>query len=313
MLSMIVKRILLAIPILLITSLLTFVLQALIPGDAARAIVGTQGTPQQYEQVRDALHLNLPLWQQYGDYLVGLVHGNLGSSLFTGEPVIQTIATRLPVTLSLIIGATILSAVIGVIAGVISAKFGGALARAIDVLSLIGLALPNFWFALILVSAFAVAIPLLPATGYTPFAQGPSLWFESLVLPVIALAIGGIAQVAKITRDGVATALEQDYIRTLRAAGVSEGALLWKHALKNSGVSIVTVIGLGFVASLAGTLFIENVFVLPGLGSLVNTATNQHDVPVIQGIALAFAVIVIVVNLLIDISYSFLNPKVKTR
>ena len=313
MLSMIVKRFLLAIPILLITSVLTFLLQALIPGDAARAIVGVQGTQQSYEQVRDQLHLNLPIWQQYFSYLWNAIHGDLGSSLFSGEPVVQTLAQRLPVTLSIIIGATILAAVVGVLLGAVSAKVGGPLARFIDVLSLLGLALPNFWLALLLVSAFAIAIPLFPATGYNPFADDPGLWLASITLPVIALAIGGVAQIAKITRDGVADAMEQDYIRTLRAAGVGEGALLWKHALKNSGVAIVTVIGLGFVGSLAGSLFVENVFVLPGLGSLVNQATSQHDVPVIQGVAIAYALIVVIANLVIDASYAFLNPKVSAR
>ncbi|WP_344751485.1 ABC transporter permease [Gryllotalpicola koreensis] len=310
---MIVKRVLIAIPILLVTSALTFLLQALIPGDAARAIVGAQGSQESYQQVRDQLHLNLPLWQQYTTYLGNLLHGNLGTSLFTGEPVLQSITSRLPVTLSLIIGATVVAAVVGIVLGAVSAKIGGWLARLIDVLALVGMALPNFWFALVLVSVFAVAIPLLPATGYTPLSQDPGLWLASIVLPVIALAIGGIAQVAKITRDGVSDAMEQDYVRTLRAGGVSEGALLWKHALKNSGVPVVTVVGLGFVGALAGSLFVENVFVLPGLGSLVNTATTQHDVPVIQGVALAYAVIVVAINLVIDISYAFLNPKVKTR
>lgn len=313
MLSMIGKRLLIAIPILFVTSVLTFLLQGLIPGDAARAIVGAQGTQAAYEQVRDQLHLNLPLWQQYLDYLGGIFHGDLGSSLFSGEPVLQTLSQRVPVTLSVIIGSTLLAAVVGVLLGAISAKVGGPLARFIDVLSLAGLALPNFWLALLLVSVFAIALPLLPATGYTPFSDDPGQWLASITLPVIALAIGGIAQIAKITRDGVADAMDQDYIRTLRSVGVSEPRLLWVHALKNSGVSIVTVIGLGFVGSLAGSLFVENVFVLPGLGALVNTATTQHDVPVIQGVALAYAVIVVLVNLVIDISYAFLNPKVRTR
>jgi len=313
MLSTILKRLAMAIPILLIATSLTFIIQALIPGDAARSIVGMQGTQEAYERIRSQLHLDLPVWQQYLTYLGNLVRGNLGTSLFTGEPVIHTLAIRLPVTLCLIIGATLVASLIGVVAGVISARLGGWFSRVIDTLALIGAALPNFWFALILVTTFAIAIPLLPATGYMPVASGLDLWLKCLVLPVVALAVGGIAQVTKITRDGVASALEQDYIKTLRSAGIGEMSILWKHALKNSGVSIVTVIGLGFVGALAGSLFIENVFVLPGLGSLINTATTQHDVPVIQGVALAFAVIVIVINLLIDMSYNLLNPKVKTQ
>jgi peptide/nickel transport system permease protein len=313
MLGVVVRRLLLSIPLLLITSLITFVLQSLIPGDAARTIVGIGGTQEAYERVRRELGLNLPLWQQYVDYLGKALHGDLGSSLFSGEPVLDTILQRLPVTLSVIVGATLLAAVIGIVLGSIAARYGGALGRAIDVLSLVGLALPNFWLGLILIAAFAVAIPLFPATGYVAFSQDPGLWISSITLPVVALAIGGIAQVAKIARDGVSDALQQDYIRTLRASGVPERSLLWKHGLKNAGIPVITVVGLGFVGALSASLFVENVFVLPGLGNLVSVATDQHDVPVIQGVALAYTVIVVIVNLVIDISYAFLNPKVRTR
>jgi peptide/nickel transport system permease protein len=313
MLGVVVRRLLLSIPLLLIVSLITFVLQSLIPGDAARTIVGLGGTQDAYERVRRELGLNLPLWQQYLHYLGKAVHGDLGTSLFTGQSVAETILQRLPVTLSVIVGATVLAAIIGVALGCIAGRYGGVLGRSIDVLSLVGLALPNFWLGLILIAAFAVAIPLFPATGYVPFSDDPGLWIASILLPVVALAVGGIAQVAKITRDGVSDALQQDYIRTLRASGVPERSLLWKHSLKNAGIPVITVIGLGFVGALSASLFVENVFVLPGLGTLVSVATDNHDVPIIQGVALAYTVIVIIVNLVIDVSYAFLNPKVRTR
>lgn len=312
MLTVIVRRVLISIPLLFLTSAITFVLEALIPGDAARAIVGIGGSVANYEKVRDQLHLNLPLYQQYGDYVVRALHGDLGNSIFSGEPVTQTLLTRAPVTLSLLIGGTVLAALIGIVLGTLSARIGGWLAKVVDTVSLLGLALPNFWLALILISVFAIAIPLLPATGYVPFATSPQLWAASLTLPVVALSFAGVAQIAKITRDGVLTAMDQDYIRNLRAVGVSEASLLWRHALKNTGVSIATVVGLGFVGSISGSLFIENVFVLPGLGSLVNDATSQHDVPVIQGVALAYTLMVIAVNLVIDIVYTALNPRVRT-
>lgn len=309
----ILRRLLFAVPILLVATAVTFVLQALVPGDAARVIVGTTGSQEAYQQVREQLHLNLPLWQQYLVYLGDLVRGDFGTSLFTGEPVSQTILTRLPVTLSIVGGATLLAATVGVVLGTVSAKLGGALSRVIDVVSLLGFALPNFWLALLLISVFAVAFPLLPATGYTPPTESTSAWLTSLVLPVTALGLGGVAQVSKITRDGVADALRHDSIRTLRAAGVGEGSLLWKHALKNAGVPVVTVIGLGFVGALAGSLFVENVFALPGLGSLVASATNQHDLPVVQGVAFAYTVMVVLINLVIDALYALLDPKVRLR
>lgn len=313
MLTLIAKRLLLAVPILALTSIITFVLQAMIPGDAARSIAGIGASPEAYQRVRAELNLDLPLWEQYGIYIARVFRGDLGSSLFSSEPVTQTLALRLPVTLSVIIGSTLVASLIGILLGTLSARSGGRFARVIDVVSLVGSALPNFWLALILVSVFAIAIPLLPATGYVPISDSAPAWAASLVLPVVALATGGVAQLAKITRDAVGTALSQDYIRTLRAAGIGEFALLWKHALKNAGVPIVTVIGLVFVGALAGSLFVENVFALPGLGSLINQATLLGDIPVIQGVALAYACIVILVNLLVDVSYGFLNPKVRMR
>lgn len=311
MLRLITRRVVVSIPLLLVTSLITFVLESFIPGDAARAIVGANGTNQAYDQVRQSLHLDQSLVTQYLDYLGNAVHGNLGTSLFTGVPVAASLISRLPPTLALIIGSTLVCTIVGVLLGLLGAKTGGATAKAIETVSLLGLALPNFWLGLLMVSAFAIAIPLLPATGYVPFTQSPNLWAASLVLPVVALALAGIANIAKTTRDSVTEAMNSEFVRTLRACGVSESSLLWKHALKNAGVPIVTLVGLQAIGAIAGSLFIENVFALPGLGSLVNTATGQHDIPVIQGVALTYTVIVIVINLITDIAYSLLNPKLK--
>lgn len=311
MLRLIARRVLLSIPLLIIVTAVTFLLQSLIPGDPARSLLGPNATPEQYEALRQALNLDKPVIVQYGDYLAAMVRGDLGRSIFTGEAVTATLANRLPVSLSLIIGGTILALLVGVVLGVLSATRGRVVARFVDVFSLVGGALPNFWVGLVLASVFAVALGILPATGYVPFDIAPSEWARSLVLPVITLSLAGIASVAKIVRDGVGTALDQDSTRTLRAAGLPRRVLIWKYALRNSSVSLVTVIGVIFVASLSGTVLVENVFVLPGLGSLAVMATARQDLPVIQGVALAFTVITIVVNLLVDISYGLLNPKVR--
>jgi len=311
MLRLIARRVLLSIPLLIIVTAVTFLLQSLIPGDPARSLLGPNATPEQYEALRQALNLDKPVIVQYGDYLAAMVRGDLGRSIFTGEAVTATLANRLPVSLSLIIGGTILALLVGVVLGVLSATRGRVVARFVDVFSLVGGALPNFWVGLVLASVFAVALGILPATGYVPFDISPSEWARSLVLPVITLSLAGIASVAKIVRDGVGTALDQDSTRTLRAAGLPRRVLIWKYALRNSSVSLVTVIGVIFVASLSGTVLVENVFVLPGLGSLAVMATARQDLPVIQGVALAFTVITIVVNLLVDISYGLLNPKVR--
>jgi peptide/nickel transport system permease protein len=312
MLRIITRRILLSVPLILVVSGITFMLESLVPGDPARSLLGVNATPQQYAALRANLHLNLPLVQQYWLYLGNVFRGNLGTSIFTGQPVSQVVASRVPVTLSLVIGATVVAAAAGTLLGVYSATRGRLSRRVVDVLSLLGNALPGFWVALALAAIFAVKLGWFPATGYTSFGQSPQAWLASLALPVIALSIGGVALIAKITRDAMLSTLQLDYIRTLRASGVSPRSVIWRHALRNSGLALVTTIGLTMISFLAGAVIIENVFVLPGLGNVVVSATNEHDIPVVQGIALTFTIMVIVVNLLVDIAYGLLNPKVRT-
>ncbi|MGX9901457.1 ABC transporter permease [Arthrobacter sp. SA17] len=294
----------------MVVSMITFFLQSLLPTDAARAFLGVNATPQQYANLREALHLNEPILVQYWIYLSGVFRGDFGTSIYTGQPVIATIAQRLPVSLALIIGGTLVASLVGVLFGILSSTRGRITRRVVDVGSLVGGALPAFWLGLVLSFFFAGVLDVLPATGYVDFADSPSLWLQSLVLPVTSLAIGSVGIVAKVTRDQMLTTMQQPYIRTLRAAGISESSVVWKHGLRGAGMGILTVVGLIFIGSLSGTVLVENVFVLPGLGSLAVTATARHDIPVIQGIALTFTLVVIVVNLLVDIAYAVLNPKV---
>lgn len=188
---------------------------------------------------------------------------------------------------------------------------GGGVGRAVEVLSLVGLALPGFWVAIILAAVFAVTLRIFPATGYVPPSASVSRWIWSLTLPVIALGLAGVASVAKQTRDSMKDTLAREYIRTLRASGIGQRSIVWKHALRNGAIPVVTVLGLVFVSALSSTVFVEAVFVLPGLGSMAVTATSQHDIPVIEGIALYFTVLVVIVNMLLDIVYGMLNPKVR--
>jgi peptide/nickel transport system permease protein len=313
MLRIITRRLLLSIPLLFIVSAITFVLAYFVPGDPALTLLGVNATPDQYEALRQALNLDQPLYQQYFTYLHGVLTGDLGRSIFTNQPVSQLIATRLPVTLSLIIAATLVSAAIGILFGVYSATRGSVSRGVVDVASLVGSALPNFWVGLVLISVFAVSLAWFPATGYVPFRDSAPGWAASLTLPVVALAIGGIALIAKITRDSMLSTLRLDYIRTLRASGIGSRSIVWKHALRNAGLSVATVTGLTLISFIAGSVLIENVFVLPGLGNAVVIATNQHDIPVVQGIALVFTIIVIIVNLVVDIAYGVLNPKVRSE
>lgn len=309
--ALIVQRVLTAIPLVVLVTGVTFVLESLVPGDTARALIGANGSPESYDRLRTQLGLDQPLWYQYWHYLDQLFHGELGTSVFTGVPVSAMLNQRLPVTLSLVLSTTVFAAVAGVLLGLASAVRGGVIGRAVDVLSLGGLALPNFWVAIVLVDIFAVTLRIFPATGYVSPNESVPRWLWALVLPVVALGLASVASVAKQARDAMNDTLAREYIRTLRANGLRRRSVIWKHALRNAAIPVVTVLGLVFVGALSGTVFIEAVFVLPGLGSMAVEATGQHDIPVIEGIALYFTVLVVIVNLVLDVVYGLLNPKVR--
>jgi len=297
--------------LLWVVSTITFVLQALIPGDAAVEILGGEASPEAIHALQNQLGLNKPIYSQYWDWLTKAVHGNLGTSLVTGKPVAHELNAKLPITLSVVIGATVVAVLIGVSLGILSATRGPRVARTVDAASAFGLAVPHFWLALILVEAFAVTLRVFPATGYVPFTSSPVEWGRSLVLPVIALGVGGATLVAKQTRDQMMEVMSRGFIMNLRANGLSERSIVFRHAARNAAIPVVTVVGLIFIGALGGTVFVETVFVLPGLGAAVVNATNFHDLPVVQGIAVYFTLIVIAANLCIDLSYGWLNPKVR--
>jgi peptide/nickel transport system permease protein len=294
---------------------LTFVLNSLAPGDAAQAILSgqtTSYTPEQYEQVRHQLGIDRPLAEQYGHWVAGLLHGNLGTDLFSGQPVTDMLTGRLGASLSIIVGTVLLSAVVGVAIGVRSAARSGRGGRFVDVLSMVGLAAPNFWLALVLVELFAVQVQVFPATGYTPPGTDPAQWLRGLVLPVLTLSVGAAAFVARQTRDAMSEVLGREFVTALRARGLSRRAVVYKHALRNAAIPVVTLLGLLFVGLLGGSVLIENVFAVPGLGQLAVTASGTHNLPVIEGVAFFFTVVVVVVNLLVDAAYRWLDPRVRT-
>jgi peptide/nickel transport system permease protein len=311
MTRLIVNRLILSVVLVFVSSVAIFVLMAFVPGDPARTILGSNATPASIAYLRQQMGLNQPLYAQYGQWLVGLFHGDLGNSIFSGDSVVSLIVGRIPVTLSLVLLSTAVIGVIGGALGLFSAVRGGWLGRSLDAISLVGLALPAFWVAVILVAFFAVGLRIFPATGYVPLTQDPGQWLLSLVLPVAALSLGGVTIVAKQMRGSALDVLSRDYIRVLRANGISERAILFKHVLKNASLPSVTVLGITVVGALTGAVFIENVFVLPGLGSLVTQATTTHDLPVVLGVGVFFTLFVIIVNLVVDISYGLLNPKVR--
>jgi len=310
-LRLLARRALLSLPLLFAVSTSTFVLVAILPGDVARTIVGPYATQGQYLQLRHSLGLDESLPTRYWHWLEQAVRGDLGTSPFYSQPVTSLLDSRLSVTFSLVIGATVLAGVAGIVLGVISALRAGVVGRFVDALSLAGLAIPNFFLGVLLVTWFAVLIQLFPATGYVPLTTSPAQWLRSLVLPVITLAVPGIAVVAKQTRDSMLEVLGRPFVRTLRASGVSRRSIIFKHVLRSAGISVATVVGLVFIGSLSGTVLIESVFAMPGLGGLAVQATNNHDLPLIQGVVIYFTVIVIAVNLTVDLFYGALDPRVR--
>jgi peptide/nickel transport system permease protein len=210
-----------------------------------------------------------------------------------------------------VVGATVVSAVVGVAFGVAGALRPGAVDRVVDGVALLGLSVPSFFLGFVLVEWFAVSLRFFPASGYVSFDVSPAGWLESLVLPVVTLSAGGVAVIAKQTRDAMRDVLDRPFIRMLRATGIPRRSIIFKHALRSAAIPVVTIIGLVFVAVLGGSVVVESVFALPGLGSLAVQATTESDLPLIQGIAVYFTVIVIVVNLIVDLAYGFLDPRVR--
>ena len=297
--------------LLVVVPTVTFFVQAVVPTNIGRSVLGLNASQSAVDAYNRQLGLDKPLIGRYFDWLAGAVHGDFGASYTSNEPVQSILAPRLGVSLSLIIGALLVFTVVGLVLGILSATGNKIVGTVVDAVSTIGVAVPNFWLAVILVAVLAVQLNLLPATGYVDPSFSPSLWLSSLVLPVIALAFSGITAVAKQTRDQMLIAIESPYTRTLRANGASELSLVYKHALHNAAGPVITVLGIIFVGALSGSVIIENIFVLPGLGSQALQSTLQKDLPVIQGIAVYFTIVVVIVNVLIDIATSILNPKVR--
>lgn len=313
MLYLVLRRLALSVPLLLAVTLLTFLLNSLAPGDLARTMMQGQGTEEQYQELRRDLGLDRPLLVQYGNWLAKAATGDLGRSYFTKEDVVSLLNDRIGVTVSLMAGVFVICLVAGLALGVTSALRGGWVGRAIDTLSLVGLTLPSFWVALVLIAVFAVWLRWLPATGYTPLAQDPMRWLVGLILPVLAVSLVSITTIAKQTRDAMNETMGRDFVRALRASGLSERSIVWKHALRNASLPVVTVLGIVMVNAITGTVFVERVFVLPGLGSLAVSAALTNDVALMQGATLYFTLLTVVINLIVDLSYGWLNPKVRVQ
>ncbi len=312
MVSYILRRILATLPVMAIVALFVFSLLHLAPGDPAVVIAGDQASPADVERIRQSLGLDRPFLIQFGSWLWGILHLDLGTSIFTSLPVTALIAQRIEPTLSLMVVTLVLTILVAVPLGVVAAwKAGSWVDRSIMAFAVFGFSLPVFVVGYILAYVFALELEWLPVQGYTPLAEGVWPWLKNLILPAIALGCVYIALIARITRAAMLEVLQQDYVRTARAKGLGQRSILFVHALKNAAVPIVTVIGIGIALLIGGAVVTESVFAIPGLGRLTIDAILRRDYPVIQGIVLLFSFVYVLVNLVIDLAYTLIDPRIR--
>ena len=306
------RRLLSAVPVLLLVTLISASIMQLVPGDPALIIAGANASDAEVQQVRRALGLDRSFGVRLLEWYGGMLRGDLGQSMLLNRSVTDAILERMPVTLALAGFALLLTVVIGVPLGVIAALKANTLVdQVVLVVALVGVSVPNFWLSLMLIVAFGVWWDLLPAGGYTPFADDPVQWVRSLILPGISLALLQIGLLARITRATMLEVLRQDYVRTARAKGLPTRMVVGQHALRNVMVPVVTVIGISFGLLLSGSVVIETVYSIPGMGRLLATAIFSRDYPVIQGGLLVTATMLVLLNLAVDLLYALIDPRVK--
>ena len=311
MLTFTVRRLLYGALLLFVIVTLAYLLLYAAAGNVGRTILGPTATQATVALKNQQLGLNSPLISRYFSWLGHALTGNFGNSWFTNQPVTTAIFARLQVTLTLVFGAVIVSAVLSAVLGVWAALRGRWVDRSVQVFTVLGFAIPGFIIAVFLVRYFALGTHWFKPTGYVPLATSFTGWIRTVTLPIIALSIGLIAGVAQQVRSSVMDALRQDWVRTLRSRGIPERSVLFKHILRNAGGPALSVLALSFVGLLGGAVIIEEVFGIPGLGQIAVLATSEGDVPLVMGLVVAIGVIVIVVNLVIDLLQGFLNPKAR--
>ncbi len=311
MLTFIARRIAAGVVLLLVISLLSYLLLSIPDTDVGRQLLG-EGAPQSAVDAKNAsLGLDRPVLAQYADWASHAVRGDFGTSWFTSEDVTQTLANRLPVTLSLLLGVTLVTAIVSFLLGVWAGVRRGAVDRVLQVFAVAGYALPGFLVTLVLVLVFAVNLNWFPAIGYTAFTASPSGWLSTITLPVLSLSVGSVAGISQQVRGAVIDVLRQDYVRTLRARGLSSARIVCKHVLRNASAPALSLLGMQFVGLLGGAVIVEQIFGLPGIGSMTVAYTTRGDIPVIMALVMFTVVGVVLINLAVDILIGWLNPKAR--
>ncbi len=313
MLSYSLRRIVVFIPTLFITLTLIFVLTRMLPGSPAATLLGGQSVNSaMLDEVSRQLGFDRPIFIQYVEWLPQILTGDFGRSLFFTKPVTEVLLQRFPVTLSLTVLALLVTIAIGIPIGILSAvKRGGAFDYIGNVLSSIGMALPPFWLGFLLILVFAVDLKWLPSSGYRPIEMGFWPWLSRLILPTIALSLSQIGLIVRMTRATMLEVLATEYVGMARAKGMPEWIVIMRHALRNAMVQIITAIGLLFALGLGGSVIIEQVFALPGLGELITTAAIRRDYPTLEGGIFYLTLTALVVNLIVDLAYAYFNPRVR--
>ncbi len=312
MLAYTLRRVVSTIPVMAVVALFVFSLLYLAPGDPAAIIAGDQASPADIIRIRASLGLDRPFLVRFGDWSWHILHGDLGTSIFTNLPVTHLIAQRVEPTVSLMVLSLVFSILVAVPMGVLAAwKHGSFIDRFLMLLAVFGFSVPVFVVGYILAYVFALRLPWLPVQGYTPLAQGVWPWLQNMILPSLTLGAAFIALIARITRATMLEVLSQDYVRTARAKGVGQTPILFVHALKNAAVPIVTVIGLGVAGLIGGAVVTESVFAIPGIGRLVVDSILRRDYPIIQGVVLIFSFVYVLVNLGVDLMYTVFDPRIR--
>jgi ABC-type dipeptide/oligopeptide/nickel transport system permease component len=299
------------VPVLLGVVLAVFIMIKLAPGDPAAALLGVQATPDELARTRHAMGLDRSWPEQFVIWLVGVLHGDLGNSYISKKPVAELIMTRLPVTIELAIIGTTLAAVVGIAAGVLSAaRRYTRVDYAVTMLALFGVSMPTFWFGILLILLFSLYLRWLPASGFVPLNKDPLHHFAAVLMPAISLGIFLAGSLARFSRNSMVETMALGFVRTARAKGLANSRVLWVHALRNSLIPTVTVLGTQFGALLGGAVIIEQVFAYPGVGTLLLTAISQRDYPVVEGVVLVVAALVVLTNLVVDVAYTWLDPRI---
>ena len=316
MLRFLMQRLLALIPVLFVVAVVVFLILRLTPGDPAAVIAGNNATNEDIDRIREQLGLTKPLITQFMIWLGNVVQGDLGYSFYLNKPVTELISQRIEPTLSLAAGTMVLAVLVAVPLGTLAAwRMGGWLDRILSGFAVAGFSVPVFVIGYVLIWVFAIELQWLPVQGYRRLfgdaSQGIGAWAAQLVLPWCTLATIYVALIARVTRASVSEALTEDYIRTARAKGITEQMVLLRHALANAAVPIVTVIGIGIALLIGGVVVTETVYSIPGLGSLTVDAVLNRDFPVIQGVVLFFSLLYVLINLLVDLSYLWLDPRIR--